>query len=62
MEIFKYGGRTAKLASSDWFTGTVWQEPIVEAPGPSRVRALSVYLSQVRGQLGTLTLWDKLYS
>tara|TARA_B100001173_G_C15667743_1_gene412280 strand:- start:190 stop:360 length:171 start_codon:yes stop_codon:yes gene_type:complete len=56
MEIFKYGGRTAKLASSDWFTGTVWQEPIVEAPGPSRVRALSVYLSQVRGQLGTLTL------
>ena len=42
MEIFKAGVRPTKQASSDWFTGTVWQNPIVEAPEPARVRALNV--------------------
>lgn len=31
-----------RKASSDWFTGTVYQDPIVEAPKPARVRAAVV--------------------
>ena len=42
MEIFKAGVRPTKKASSEWFTGTVWQDAIVTAPEPARVRALSV--------------------
>ena len=42
MKIMKAGSRSTKKASSDWFTGTVWQDLIVEAPEPARVRALSV--------------------
>ena len=42
MKIMEAGSRPTKLASSDWFTGTVWQDPIVEAPEPARVRALKV--------------------
>lgn len=42
MDIFEAGARTTKRASSDWFTGTVWQDPIVEAPAPARIRALRV--------------------
>lgn len=42
MKIFKSGSQPTKKASSDWFTGTVWQDPIVEAPEPARIRALNV--------------------
>ena len=42
MEITKAGSRPTKKASSDWFTGTVWQDPIVETPEPARVRAVKV--------------------
>ena len=42
MDIFKSGSRVTKKASSDYFTGTVWQDPIVEAPEPARVRAIRV--------------------
>ena len=42
MKITKAGSVPAKKAPSEWFTGTVWQNPIVEAPEPARVRALTV--------------------
>lgn len=42
MEIFPAGSRPSAKAGSDYFTGTVWQDPIVEAPEPARVRALRV--------------------
>ena len=42
MHIHKYFERPTKLADSDWFTGRVWQDPIVEAPAPACVRALKV--------------------
>lgn len=42
MEIFAAGSRPTLRASSDWFTGTVWQDPVIEAPEPARVRALRV--------------------
>ena len=42
MDIFRAGSKPTKKSSSDWFTGTVWQDPIIEAPEPARVRALKV--------------------
>ncbi|GHF35221.1 (R)-mandelonitrile lyase [Seohaeicola zhoushanensis] len=42
MDFFAAGSRPTLRASSDYFTGTVWQDPIVEAPAPARVRALRV--------------------
>lgn len=29
-------------AGADWFTGTVWQDPIIQAPEPARLSALRV--------------------
>lgn len=42
MKILDAGSRPSIKANSDYFTGTVWQNPIVEAPTPARVRALRV--------------------
>ena len=42
MEIYAAGARPSRLASSEYFTGRVWQDPVVEAPDPARVRALRV--------------------
>ena len=35
MEITKAGSAPTRRANADWFTGTVWQDPIVEAPDPA---------------------------
>lgn len=43
MKHFSGGSRPSRRAPSDWFTGTVWQDPIVEAPAPARLRALVVH-------------------
>ena len=42
MKIIKADSRPTMRASSDYFTGTVWQDPIIEADEPARVRALRV--------------------
>jgi quercetin dioxygenase-like cupin family protein len=42
VDIYRAGSKPTQKSSSDWFTGTVWQDPIVEAPEPARVRALKV--------------------
>lgn len=42
MEIFIAGTRPTQRASSEYFTGTVWQDPIVSAPEPARLAALRV--------------------
>lgn len=42
MDIFEAGTRPSVRAREAWFTGTVWQDPIVEAPEPARLRALRV--------------------
>ena len=39
MEIHVAGTFPTKQASADAFTGTVWQDPIVDAPPPARIRA-----------------------
>lgn len=52
MEHFICGTRPTRRAPSDWFTGTVWQDPIVEAPEPARLRAV-----MVRFEPGARTNW-----
>ena len=42
MKVITVGSRPTKKASSDYFTGVVWQDIIVEAPPPAKVRALKV--------------------
>lgn len=38
----KAGSRPQKKASSDYFYGNVFQDAIIEAPEPARVRAIKV--------------------
>lgn len=52
MEIFPAGQRPSRRAPAEWFTGTVWQDPVVEAPEPARLRAL-----QVRFEPASRTAW-----
>ena len=42
MNIIKAGSRPTKKASSEYFTGVVWQDPIIEASEPAKVQALRV--------------------
>ena len=52
MKIIKAGSRPTRKASSEYFTGTVWQDPIIEAAEPARVRALKVAFEP-----GSRTAW-----
>jgi len=52
MDIHPSGSTPSRRVSTDWFTGTVWQDPIIEAPAPARVRA-----STVRFEPGARTNW-----
>jgi quercetin dioxygenase-like cupin family protein len=52
MEIKTCGSTATRRASAEWFTGTVWQEPIVEAAAPARIRA-----TLVRFDPGARTNW-----
>ncbi len=42
MRIHRPADRPSLRASPDWFTGRVWQDPVIEAPEPARLRALRV--------------------
>lgn len=42
MDITSATQKASRRANSEWFTGTVWQDPIVEAPAPARVRSARV--------------------
>jgi quercetin dioxygenase-like cupin family protein len=43
MDIRPSGSQPSRQAPADWFTGTVWQDPIIEAPAlPASVRATIV--------------------
>jgi quercetin dioxygenase-like cupin family protein len=52
MDIHPCGSRPTRRGPADSFTGTVWQEPIVEAPSPARVRS-----GLVRFEPGARTAW-----
>lgn len=42
MEIFKAGARPSVQANQAHFTGRVWQDTVIAAPAPARVRVLRV--------------------
>ena len=52
MDIHACGSRPSRRGPAEGFTGTVWQEPIIEAPAPARVRA-----GLVRFEPGARTAW-----
>jgi quercetin dioxygenase-like cupin family protein len=52
MDIHPAASRESRRANSDWFTGTVWQDPIVETPDPARLRS-----ARVSFEPGARTAW-----
>jgi len=52
MDIYQAGTRPSVRAREDWFTGTVWQDPVMLAPKPARVR-----LVRVAFEPGARTAW-----
>ena len=52
MDIYLAGSRPTRRASSDWFTGTVWQDPINTPPAPARVNS-----ARVAFKPGARTAW-----
>ena len=42
LEIKSAADAATVRARSDWFTGTVWQDPLLEAPDPARVKVVRV--------------------
>jgi quercetin dioxygenase-like cupin family protein len=52
MEIRPAASIPTRAVNPDYFTGTVWQDPITEAPAPARARAAMVHF-----QPGSRTVW-----
>ncbi len=52
MEIWAASERPTRPGNPDYFEGTVWLDPIIEAPEPARVRALRVSFAP-----GARTAW-----
>jgi quercetin dioxygenase-like cupin family protein len=52
MDIKSPGSVPSRRMPGDWFTGTVSQDPIVEAPAPARIRA-----ARVSFEPGARTAW-----
>ncbi len=52
MDIHPSGSRPTRRGPADSFTGTVWQDPIIEAPKPANVRA-----ARVSFEPGARTAW-----
>ena len=52
MDIFASGSKPTRRGPADSFTGTVWQDPIIEAPAPARIRC-----NRVSFEPGARTAW-----
>src|SRR5262249_15236057 len=52
MDIHAAGSRPTRRGAAESFTGTVWQDPIIEAPAPARVRS-----GRVSFEPGARTAW-----
>jgi quercetin dioxygenase-like cupin family protein len=52
MDIHSAASRASRRANADWFTGTVWQDPIIDTPEPARLRA-----ARVSFEAGARTAW-----
>ena len=62
MEHYRAGGRPTRSASDAYFTGTVFQDPIVQTPAPARLQAVRVtFLPGSRTNWHTHPLGQTLY-
>ena len=52
MDIRPAGTHPTQRASASYFTGTVWQDPIINAPAPARIQAVRVSFEP-----GARTVW-----
>ena len=52
MDIIACGSRPSRRMGAPSFTGTVWQDPIIQAPEPARIRS-----AWVRFEPGARTAW-----
>jgi quercetin dioxygenase-like cupin family protein len=52
MEVTRCGSTPTRRGPADYFTGTVWQDPIIEAPAPARIRG-----ARVSFEPGARTAW-----
>ncbi|HEY0352407.1 MAG TPA: cupin domain-containing protein [Enterovirga sp.] len=52
MDIRSPGAVPTRRGPSEWFSGTVWQDPIVDAPAPARIRC-----NRVAFEPGARTAW-----
>ncbi|MBV9078302.1 MAG: cupin domain-containing protein [Methylobacteriaceae bacterium] len=52
MDITRATDTPSRRGNPDWFTGTVWQDPIVDPPAPARARA-----ARVAFEPGARTAW-----
>jgi quercetin dioxygenase-like cupin family protein len=52
MDIRRCGSTPTRRGPSEWFTGTVWQDPVVDAPAPARIRC-----NRVSFEPGARTAW-----
>lgn len=52
MKITLAGTAPSRRMPADWFTGTVWQDPVIEAPAPARLRG-----GRVGFEPGARTAW-----
>jgi quercetin dioxygenase-like cupin family protein len=52
MDIKTLGSSPSRKTPASYFTGTVWQDPIIEAPEPARIRC-----NWVRFEPGARTNW-----
>ncbi len=52
MDIRRCGSVPTRRGPAESFTGTVWQDPVIEAPAPARVRA-----GRVSFEPGARTFW-----
>jgi quercetin dioxygenase-like cupin family protein len=52
MDIKPCGSIPTRRAPEEWFTGTVWQDPIIQAPEPARLISTVVHFEP-----GARTAW-----
>ena len=52
MDIKPLGSMPSRRTPADYFTGTVWQDPIIEAPAPALIRG-----ARVSFEPGARTAW-----
>ena len=52
MDIHSSASRDTRRGNAEWFTGVVWQDPIVDTPAPARLRA-----ARVSFEPGARTAW-----